>query len=192
MNGKSVLPIEQPVCTTPAIFVSQLFISFCIFGTILGCAGYQFGSRSMFRPDIRTVYVPMVRNESFRHDLGPRLTEAIVRKIQDRTPYRVTSDPNADSVLTCRIGSDDKQVLTETATDELRALDVVVSVDASWVGRRGEVLMENRILPAGELAIVFSQESRVVTEAGQSIESELQIAIEDLADRIVSQMEARW
>lgn len=163
-----------------------------MFSSLLGCAGYQFGSRSMFRPDIRTVYVPMVRNESFRHDLGPRLTEAIVRKIQDRTPYRVTSDPNADSVLTCRIGSDDKQVLTETATDELRALDIVVSVDASWVGRRGEVLMENRILPAGELAIVFSQESRVVTEAGQSIESELQIAIEDLAERIVSQMEARW
>lgn len=159
---------------------------------LTGCAGYNFGSQSMFRPDIRTIHIPIAKNDSFRHDVGVRLTEALIRKIQDRTPYIVTSDPNADSVLTCRFGGDSKQVLTETATDEVRALDMIVSVDASWIGRRGEVLMENRILPEGNLSLIFSQEARVVPEAGQSIETELQNAIEDLADRIVSQMEARW
>lgn len=157
-----------------------------------GCAAYQFGPRAMFRSDIRTVYLPIARNETFRHDLGVRLTEAVARKIQERTPYIVTGDPTADSVLTCRFSSDHKSVLTETETDEVRALDMVVAVEASWVSRQGQLLMENRILPQGNLALFFSQEARIVPEAGQSIETELQDAIEDLADRIVAQMEMRW
>ena len=146
----------------------------------------------MFRSDIRTVYVPMARNETFRDDLGVRLTEAVVRLLQERTPYIVTGDPSADSVLTCRFASDTKRVLTETDTDEVRALDLVVAVEASWVSSRGQVLMENRLLPQGNLALFFNQDARVVPEAGQSIESELQDAIEDVAERIVAQMEMRW
>jgi hypothetical protein len=157
-----------------------------------GCAAYQFGPQTMFRSDVRTIYVPIARNETFRHDLGVRLTESVIRQIQERTPYLVTGDPTADSVLTCRFTSETKRVLTETETDEVRALDMVVAVDASWVNRQGRVLMENRLLPDGNLALYFSQGTRVVPEAGQSIESELQDAIDDLAERIVSQMELRW
>ena len=47
-----------------------------------GCAGYQYGSESLFRQGVRTVHVPIVRNETFRHDLGVRLTEAIVKEVE--------------------------------------------------------------------------------------------------------------
>lgn len=183
----SAVPLSVPAFTAA---LAGLILPVCL--ASLGCVGYQFGPQSLFRPDIRTIHVPIVRNDTFRHDLGVRLTEAIVRQIQERTPYIVTGDPNADSVLSCRFEADTKRVLTETETDEVRALDVVVSVQASWLNRRGEVLMENRVLTDGNLAMVFSQDSRVVPEAGQSIETELQESIEDLAQRIVTQMEARW
>ena len=165
-------------------------------GTLLplgtGCAAYRFGSASLFRPGIRTVHVPVVRNDTFRHDLGVRLTEALVREIETRTPYKVTDDPNADSRLECRIVSETKRVLTETTTDDPRALDAAVSVRASWLGRSGEMLMQNAVVPSGELAIGFSQDSRFVPEAGQSIDTATDAAIEKLASRIVSQMELRW
>ena len=157
-----------------------------------GCAGYQFGARSMFRPDIRTIHVPIARNETFRHDVGVRVTEAIIRRIQEKTPYIVTGDPNADSVLNCRFVAATKTGLTETDTDELRAFDTVVAMEASWIARNGTVLMQNRVLPTGNLALSFTQDSRVVPEAGQPLEVELQAAVEDLADRVVAQMEARW
>ncbi len=157
-----------------------------------GCAAYQFGSASMFLPGIRTVHVPIVRNDTFRHDLGVRLTEAIVKEIEDRTPYKVTGDPNADSTLVCRVVNETKRVLTETGTDDPRALDATVSVRASWTGRNGELLMQNAVTPTGELAIGFSQDSRFVPEAGQSVDTAMQSAIDDLAARIVSQMEVRW
>lgn len=173
-------PIVAAILLAPAALLS------------LGCVGYQFGPQTLFRPDIRTIHVPIVRNDTFRHDLGVRLTEAVIREIQERTPYVVTGDPNADSVLTCRFESADKSVLTETATDEVRALDVLVSVQASWISRRGETLMENQLPTDANLATLFLQSSRVVPEAGQSVETGLQEAIEDLAQRIVTEMEARW
>ncbi|TWU55512.1 LPS assembly lipoprotein LptE [Rubripirellula reticaptiva] len=163
----------------------------CVVGAS-GCAAYRFGSASLFRPGIRTVHVPIVRNDTFRHDLGVRLTEAIVREIEDRTPYKVTGDPNADSTLVCRVVNESKRVLTETGTDDPRALDAAISVRATWTGRGGELLMQNAVTPNGEFAISFGQDSRFVPEAGQSVDSAMQIAIEDLASRIVSQMEMRW
>jgi len=157
-----------------------------------GCASYRFGSASLFQPGIRTVHVPIVRNETFRPDLGVRLSEALVREIESRTPYKVTGDPNADSTLTCVVVNESKRVLTETDNDDPRALDAAVSVRATWIGRGGELLMQNSIAPTGSLDIKFSQDARFVPEAGQSIDSATQEAIEELAHRIVSQMETRW
>lgn len=157
-----------------------------------GCAAYRFGPSSMFRPGIRTVHVPIVRNDTFRHDLGIRLSEALVSEIESRTPYKVTGDPNADSTLVCRVVGEYKRVLTETGTDDPRALDAAVSVQATWTSRSGELLMQNSVVPNNAFAINFSQDARFVPEAGQSIDSATQVAIENLAERIVSQMELRW
>lgn len=160
--------------------------------TACGCAPYQFGSRSMFSDNIRTVYVPVARNDTFRHDLGVRLTEAVIRQVELRTPYKVTGDPNADSTLSVRFTSESKRVLTESATDDPRALNALVTVQAVWVDRQGNPLMQNSMAVGGNLATEFVQSDRFVPEAGQSVETSLQASIDDLADRIVSQMENRW
>jgi len=157
-----------------------------------GCATYQFGSRSLFRDDIRTVYVPVARNETFRHDLGPRLTEAVVRQIELRTPYKVTGDPAADSVLNLRITNQSKSVLTESASDDPRALDAALSTVVIWSDRRGNPLLQNHVVMDSNLGTNILQTNRFVPEAGQSIQTALQDSIDDLADRIVSQMEMRW
>lgn len=157
-----------------------------------GCAAYQFGSRSLFREDVRTIHVPIARNDTFRNDLGVRLTESVIRLIESRTPYKVTGDPNADSTLSLRFTSETKRVLTETRNDDPRALDVIVLCQAVWVDRSGSPLMQNRMTVGGNLATEFVQNERLVPEAGQSVETTLQSAIDDLADRIVSQMETRW
>lgn len=158
----------------------------------VGCAPYRFGNRTLFPPGIRTVHVPVVRNDTFRHDLGIRLTEAIVREIETRTPYKVTGDPAADSTLTVRVVGETKQVLTETADDDPRALDASVSAQATWTGRQGQLLMNNHVVPRDAAEINFGQDSRFVPEAGQSVDTATQAAIEQLARRIVSEMEVRW
>ena len=69
---------------------------------ITGCAGYQLGSQSLYPPDIHTVYVPIIESDSFRRYLGERLTEAVCKEIDEKTPYKVVGDSSADSVLTAQ------------------------------------------------------------------------------------------
>jgi hypothetical protein len=163
-----------------------------------GCASYRFGSQSLFPQGIRTVHVPVVRvpaigSDSFRQDLGVRLTEAIQREIELRTPYRLEHNAAlADSTLTCKLIADSKRTLTEDRNDQPRALDGVMTVQATWLDRQGVVYMQNNLLPPGEIYYTFLQTGRFVPEGGQSTQTGFQQAIEELADQIVSQMEVRW
>ena len=71
---------------------------------LAGCATYQVGSESLYAPDIATVYVPMIESDSYRRDLGERLTEAVIKEIELKTPYKVVGTPDADSILAVRAG----------------------------------------------------------------------------------------
>src|SRR5579871_2481326 len=101
-------------------------------GMIVGCAPYRMGARSMYSPDIDTVYVPMFNSNSFRVNLGELLTEAVIKEIEARTPYKVVNSPAADSVLSGRILRDTKRLTIEAKTDEARETEVTFTVQVSW------------------------------------------------------------
>src|SRR5262245_65624285 len=84
--------------------ICMLYSAFCI--SLSGCAGYQIGNRSLYRPDIRTVHVPVIQSESYRRNLGEKLTEAVVKEIELKTPYKVVDAESADSILSLRLVSD--------------------------------------------------------------------------------------
>ncbi len=170
----------------------MLMLSVGLLLATLGCAGYQLGSASLYNPNIRTIYIPIIRNETFRHNLGVQLTEALQKEVELRTPYKVVANPSADSTLTCRVTSQTKRVIVEANTDEPRALENMLSVELTWTDRQGNLLMENRFVPQGELAFFFIQGSDLVPEGGQSIATSQMRAVEQLAQQIVSQMEVRW
>ncbi len=135
--------------------------AFCLLALtalLVGCAGYRMGTRTLYRQDIRTVHVPIIRSESFRPDIGVRLTEAVQKRIEDRTPYKIADETTADSTLVCRINFDTKRVLTETRTDEPRDLRVTLASEVNWTDRLGNVLMQNRFLPPGETLFIFRNE----------------------------------
>lgn len=159
---------------------------------IVGCAGYRFGNRSLYRNDIRTIHVPVVRSDSFRPELGVLMTEAIQKEIERRTPYKLSDFATSDSVLNCRITADSKRVTAETPTDESRLLQSVMSVEVQWVDRRNVPLIETRFLPNGETTFYFADNENFVPEAGQSIATANQRLVERLANHIVDQMETRW
>jgi hypothetical protein len=127
-----------------------------------------------------------------RPDIGVRLTEILQKKVEERTPFKIVSDSTADSVLVCRLTSEAKQLISETGTDDPRLLRAVLTVESSWTDRRGNVLMENRYLPPGEVSFYFAQNAMLVPEAGESLATSQLWAMNRLADHIVDQMEVRW
>lgn len=172
--------------------VRSLLFAAMLCPLLSGCAMYRFGQQSLYRPDIRTVHVPMVESDTFRRNLGERLTEALVREIELKTPYKVVGADRADSVLKARLITENKRVINETAFDDPRDLETDFFVQLSWVDRRGDLIMNHCDIPVSPILINVSQVSNFVPEAGQSISTAQQETISKLAEQIVGQMEAPW
>jgi hypothetical protein len=170
----------------------SLFLSLIFLSLLPGCAGYQIGSRSLYRPDIRTVHVPMAQSDSFRRYLGERLTEAVVKEIELKTPYKVVDADSADSVLSVRLRSDSKRVLAENRFDEPRDIEADFFLQVSWIDRRGDIIMSHDDIPAAPLLLNIGQSANFVPEAGQSLATAQQESIQRLAEQIVGQMELAW
>jgi hypothetical protein len=157
---------------------------------LAGCAGYQLGHQSLYRPDIQTVHVPMFQSDDLRRHLAEWLTEAVVKEIEQRTPYRVVGSPDlADSVLTGRIVRVQKRTLSENRFDDPRHLELDLIVEVTWLDRRGDYLFRTVCLPIAFSPLEVGQPSTFIPEAGQSMATAQQDAIRGLARQIVGQME---
>jgi hypothetical protein len=158
----------------------------------LGCAAYRVGSRTLYAPDVDTVYVPMIESDSFRPDLGERLTEAVIKEIELKTPFKVVGTPDADSILSARVVSDTKRVIIENQNDDPRGIEVGMIAEVTWLNRRREPLRAPVGVPLPPELLPIGQTSTLLPEVGQSLVTAQQQAIERLAQQIVSTMEEPW
>ena len=158
----------------------------------LGCASYRVGNESLYAADVSTVYVPMIESASFRRDLGERLTEAVIKEIELKTPFKVVGTPDADSVLSAHIVSDVKKVTVENRYDDPRAIELNLRADVTWYNRRRVPLGAPASLAVPPGLLPMTQTGTIITEAGQSITVQQQQAIQRLAEQIVATMEEPW
>ncbi len=172
--------------------IGRVLMFAIVFASLNGCAGYQIGTRTLYRTDVRTIHVPIIKSDSFRPELGVMLTESVQKEIERRTPFKLANVESADSVMACTLTSDSKRVVSETNLDEPRLLQSVMTVEVKWTDRRGLPLIETRFLPPGESTFYFAENVDFIPEAGQSISTANMRVVERLANHIVDQMEARW
>lgn len=163
---------------------------FALMWLLAGCAadpvaGYS--SESVYSEDIQTVSVPIFANDSFARGLEFDLTDAIVKEIESRTPYLVTSSATADSVLTGRISAVELDQLSKSRQTGLNEEVIYsVTIDFRWENlRTGRPIVERRQFTSNAL-FVPSQ------PAGEPIELARFDVVEQLAADIVHQMQAEW
>jgi hypothetical protein len=162
------------------------------FAAVAGCAGYRVGNQSLYPCDIRTVYVPVFESDSFRRYLGERLTEAVIKEIELKTPYKVTGDSMADSLLSGRITRDNKRLLVLNKYHDPRDEEVNLQVQVRWLDRQSNLMREGAPIPVPAELATIGESASVVPEVGQSIATAQQQAIHRLAVQIVAMMEAPW
>lgn len=157
-----------------------------------GCAGYRVGNAVLYNQEIRTIYVPVFDSASFRRHLGEQLTEAVVKEIELRTPYKVVGRPPADSILTGRILEEGRSTVIPSRVGGPRESDVRLVVQVAWIDNRGNLLRESEPiqLPAGTETI--TETSQFFPEYGQSTATAYQQAIQRAAQQIVGMMELPW
>ena len=161
-----------------------------------GCASYRFGNNTLYASNVRTVFVPMIQSDSFRTtpsvDIGERLTEAVCKEIEKRTPFKVVgSAAGADSTLSGRIVADTKRMVVESPTDQSRMVELNYQALVEWADRGGTVIASGEVpLPAAQVDV--GQAAAIVPEFGRSVASAQQEAIVKLAQQIVGLMEEPW
>ena len=157
-----------------------------------GCVGYRIGAESLYPCNIRTVYVPVFESDSFRRYLGEQLTEAVIKEIEIKTPYKVTGDSGADSVLSGRITHETKRVLVLNKYHDPRDNEVSIQVQVRWLDRQNNLIREASPIPLPDELASIRETATAVPEVGQSIGTAQQQAIHRLAVQIVGMMEAPW
>lgn len=175
--------------------MSPTLFSRCMMATLLffsGCAAYHMGNQTLFSSDVRTVGVSIVGNQTWRRKYGERLTETLIREIENRTPYKVVPASRADTVLKIDIVSENKHVTFENDWADPRELALGMVVKAQWVDRRTQELRQSQDVNLENMALDISVTTPLIAEAGQSNATSSQILMEKLARHIVGMMEVAW
>lgn len=157
---------------------------------VSGCASdptQGYSSKSTFREGISSVAVPIFTNDAYTRDVEFELTDALIKEIEARTPYKVTSPARADTVLIGHIRSIELDQLSKSRTTKL-AEEVIVSVtiDFEWKDLRSGQTLVSRKQYSGFGLFVPSRPT------GESIELGQFAAVEQLARDIVGEMRSNW
>jgi hypothetical protein len=173
--------------------------------------GYHFGSRA--RPDVRTVRVPIFRNTTYYRDLEFELTQAVIKRIQDTTPYKVITGGPADAELVGVIRNGLAHVGIQNELNEARTRDFTLVVEVNFVdARTGQdyflpVTLQPALQPPPAPVtdvqappppppnlrpIVVAKTATYAPELGQSFATARQKVINDVAVHIVNMMECPW
>jgi len=161
--------------------------------SLAGCAGYQIGNQGLYPQHIRTVYVPVVESNSFRRNLGERLTEAVAKRIEAVTPYKVVGSPDAaDSILSTRIYREGKNVVIGRNSGEPREVEVDMQIEVSWMDAQSDMIRYGKADACPSQIAAITAEGDLIAEVGHSVATAQQQAIDRLADQIVGLMEAPW
>ena len=156
-----------------AVFIAMLTLTSC---------GYS--SKPLYSRTYRTVAVPIFANKTFRREWEFRLTEALDKNIESRTPYKLAAQDKADTILTGEIVEISESVLTERfGTDLPRESQLTVAVNFTWKDRAGHVIVERKN---------FNRSATEIPQLGERVADAEQSAIERLAAAIVEQMQTSW
>lgn len=166
--------------------IRRITLPFLLLSLLAGCAHHSsYHWSSLYRQDISTVAVPIFTSKDYHRGVEFELSDALVKKIEEFTPYKVASRDKADSILEGEIVSIRPLTLTldpHTATPQEQQYSIVVNF--TWKDlRTGKILLSRE---------GFEQTSTYYPILGESQYVAAQSASERLALGIVHEMEAEW
>ena len=153
---------------------------------LTGCGsdgGYHWGG--LYRQDVSTVAVPIFTSKDFHRDVEFEVSQALVTKIEEFTPYKVTSRDKADTILEGEIVSIQPLTLTlDPNTNTPQEQDYSIICNFTWKDlRTGKILVSRQN---------FEQTSTYFGILGEDQYVASQDAAERLALGIVHEMQAAW
>jgi len=154
---------------------------------LAGCAepaGYS--NRSLYPSDIRSVCLEMFDNRSFRRGVEYTLSDALAKRIETMTPYKIVSSRDrADSVISGQLISIYESSLTvERELARPLEKEVVLTATVNWKNlNTGQLMINSRTVTATASYSDFQNQDFTYASA---------LAANKLAQKIVELMETNW
>ena len=131
--------------------------------------------------------MPIFENSTFHRNIEFELTDAVIKAIESRTPYRVTSRDRADTVLEGRVTRVDFDQLSKSPTTGLAEEMILnVTLDFEWRDTDVQEMLVARKSFSGSGLFTPSQPNSERMELGRFA------AVQQLANDIVDEMQAAW
>jgi lipopolysaccharide assembly LptE-like protein len=166
-------------CKYALRIVSVILTLFCV---SLASCGYS--SKSLLRTNVRSIYIPIFENDTYRRGYEFEITKAIRDQILLRTRLDIVDKDEADSILFGKIARVDENVLIEDTRDNIVESRVSVGIDIRWVDKRtGRAIVDRKNITAPAEFIVRRFET--LDSAGE--ESFVRVA-----QSIIAAMEEDW
>jgi hypothetical protein len=154
---------------------------------LYGCAGMAgYSNESMFPEDIRSVCLEMFDNQTFRRGVEYELSDALAKRIEVETPYKIVSDSDrADSVISGQIVSIGELALsTDREIGTVLEREVELRVVVNWKNlKTGQLMIDHVKVNASASYSTYQQ---------QDFKYASTLAANNLARKIVEMMERKW
>ena len=151
---------------------------------LAGCSGYT--NKSLYPQDVKSIYVQMFDNRTFRRGLEFTLSDALAKRIESDTPYRIISDKDrTDSILDGQLVVIAESVLTQDR-EIGRPLEkeVVLTATVDWKNlRTGRMMINHRSISAAASYSEFLNQDFTYAST---------LAANKLAEKIVEVMQDNW
>ncbi len=164
----------------------------CLAAVLSGCAtdgrsGYTVTDQ--YRPGIRTVAVDIWQRGKnvYRRDIEIRTAEAVVKRIEQDTPYKVTDKSRADTLLTGSIDDVEQRTLSFSPDTGLpRETELTLIVSFTWTDlRTGKTIVGRKRM---KVSGAYTREDPITEDFFQGSED----VINRVARRVVEHMEQPW
>jgi hypothetical protein len=181
MKKESLKKNQHSVFSILLSSIAATCLSFC------GCAergGYS--NEPLFPENVSSVYVEMFENQSFWRGVEYELTDALAKRIEAETPYKIISSRDrADTLISGQIVQVSESVLSsERQTGRALEKEVQLQAVVNWKNlKTGELLIDNRTVSA---SASYSEWQN------QSFDYASSLAANNLAQKIVELMEKQW
>lgn len=202
---------------TPLALIALSLTAGCQSGRDFTLLGYS--TKPQHDENIRTVYVPVMKNLAFQttpnRELEVDITKAVIREIESRTRMKVVSDrESADTELLGTLVNIRKNVVNTNQQNLTREAEITATVNVVWRDLRdGRVLSNRRSAAPPDAPVPFDPSlpppdavpvkekaypaqiiavGRVLPELGETNATANQSIANQLAKQIVNMMEAPW
>jgi len=183
--GKNCYSARARICSCIFAVLFSLIIAVCL-GSY-GCAEMSgYSNESLFPEEVSSVCVEMFDNRSFRRGVEYELSDALGKRIEVESPYKIISNRDrADTVLSGQIVRISTSVLSsERKTGRALEKEVELWATVNWKNlKTGELLIDNESVHASASYSEWQNQGFRYASA---------LAANNLARRIVELMERKW